>query len=835
MKRIFTAAAAASLVVGVISGLAGGPAAADLAGNGYDSSYFGESAFLSLTPGQSGQFAVGFNNTGAVGWVSGGASQVDLQVCLADKVTCGTPSPNSAWASSWLSSTAYATTTTSFVGPGQTGWFVYNIVAPSNSAGMTVRFNGDLALHATGQQIHPQGYYQDASVSAAASPSPSPAPPGGGGGGGGGGTVVPAAVSSVTASNLREITVNFNQAMATTGTGSFADRWHYTLSGGLDIDGARSTGGSTVILTVGSSVAGARVHDGNHLSATPATYMSNNGSYTLTVTNVATAGFSLTGTSSTAFTVTDTTAPTANTPVLIGAFSFTVTFSKPMDPVATNNNARWDSQFLCGSTTATTATTPDCNALTQGGIANLHWQDRSNMDCANATMSANATADGCFTVLRVDFLRSQQPGTGINHSFDLTNSTDAAGNRLSGTTSFQVNLPTTTTNSPTVSSVTVALDGNQFYLDVTFSTTMAHSANGYSAPGGIDLASNYILRNPDGSAATTGGSNSAGSAISITVIPTADADLSRSTGALYKLQRARLVLSPVGANNGQGATTSPTLRANTSYTVEVDNVKDEAGNTIQPGTVRTLSWGGQNTGPGGLRAYVTTTQLMVDYSEQMSSFVGSVNSCTNACDRTHYSSPNSTLNTWLGTLTSPSPGTGNGVTPLSLDHIGVNFTNTSTLAAGTYELDITGVVDPFGNNLSPNPAILTVTVSSTTRPALVCAGLACTGVVTNSTQFALKYSEQMQGGTTGTNSAGNPANYSVDNGTFGSLCTVGSPTITAGAVAGDGTQVWTVSCGATGTGVWSGVASNTVTVSNVQDLSNNLISPNPSTAAFSNP
>ena len=106
-------------------------------------------------------------------------------------------------------------------------------------------------------------------------------------------------------------------------------------------------------------------------------------------------------------------------------------------------------------------------------------------------------------------------------------------------------------------------------------------------------------------------------------------------------------------------------------------------------------------------------------------------------------------------------------------------------------------------------------------------------MATNASQFGVKFSEQMTGGVAGSNSAGNPSNYSIDNGTFGALCSAGSPTITAGPVAGDGSQVWTLTC--SGTGVWSAVGTHTVTVANVQDLSGNTIDPNPSTAAFTNP
>lgn len=160
LKKILTAITALAVVASLLAGTAGTAAAA----TGYNSAYFGESAFLTLAPGASGQFAVGFNNTGSTGWLVGSASQVDLSICLADKLTCNVTSPNAAFASGWLSSTAYATTSTTYVGPGQTGFFVYNIMAPSAAAAGTFRFNGDLALHNTASMINQQGYYQDSDV-----------------------------------------------------------------------------------------------------------------------------------------------------------------------------------------------------------------------------------------------------------------------------------------------------------------------------------------------------------------------------------------------------------------------------------------------------------------------------------------------------------------------------------------------------------------------------------------------------------------------------------------------------------------------------------------------
>lgn len=140
------------------------PAAGAVAG--YDSRYFGESAFVTLAPGEENQFAVGFTNTGSTGWQRGTASQVNLVQCC----PYNTASPNSSWAVGWLSSTAYATTTTDFVGPGQIGWFVYTVKAPTGAAPGSYRFDGDTAVASLATpgtnngMIQPEGYHQIATI-----------------------------------------------------------------------------------------------------------------------------------------------------------------------------------------------------------------------------------------------------------------------------------------------------------------------------------------------------------------------------------------------------------------------------------------------------------------------------------------------------------------------------------------------------------------------------------------------------------------------------------------------------------------------------------------------
>ena len=97
---------------------------------GFDSAYAGESAFLTIGPGTSGQFQVFFTNTGSTTWRKGTTSQVNLTVCLDDKTTCNVP-VNTTFNKSWYSNTVYATVT-SPVAPGQNGFFLYSFSVPSN-------------------------------------------------------------------------------------------------------------------------------------------------------------------------------------------------------------------------------------------------------------------------------------------------------------------------------------------------------------------------------------------------------------------------------------------------------------------------------------------------------------------------------------------------------------------------------------------------------------------------------------------------------------------------------------------------------------------------------
>ena len=162
MRRIVTAISAAALAFSMVS-----LAAPASAAGGFDSAYAGESAFLTLNPGQGGTFTVFFANTGTNAWTKGTATQVDLAACLEDKVTCNQQDASEATfnpsTGGWLSSTRYATTTQTSIAPGGIGTFTYNVSVPNTATGLH-RFNGALVVSTTGADVHNEGYYQDVNI-----------------------------------------------------------------------------------------------------------------------------------------------------------------------------------------------------------------------------------------------------------------------------------------------------------------------------------------------------------------------------------------------------------------------------------------------------------------------------------------------------------------------------------------------------------------------------------------------------------------------------------------------------------------------------------------------
>jgi hypothetical protein len=93
---------------------------------GFHSAWAGQSADPTVAPGQVATLVVALRNTGYRGWYQGSPGQ---------QASLGTASPidgaRPELAYNWISANRIATTTTNYVGPGQTGWFQFQIHAPA--------------------------------------------------------------------------------------------------------------------------------------------------------------------------------------------------------------------------------------------------------------------------------------------------------------------------------------------------------------------------------------------------------------------------------------------------------------------------------------------------------------------------------------------------------------------------------------------------------------------------------------------------------------------------------------------------------------------------------
>jgi hypothetical protein len=93
---------------------------------GFHSAWVGQSPDPTLAPGADATLVVALRNTGYRGWYQGSPGQ---QANLATAAPLDGTRPDLAL--NWLSGNRIATTTTTYVGPGQTGWFQFQIHAPA--------------------------------------------------------------------------------------------------------------------------------------------------------------------------------------------------------------------------------------------------------------------------------------------------------------------------------------------------------------------------------------------------------------------------------------------------------------------------------------------------------------------------------------------------------------------------------------------------------------------------------------------------------------------------------------------------------------------------------
>ncbi len=104
---------------------------------GYHAEWAGQSPDLTLSPGETATMVVALRNNGYRGWYRGNAGQ---------QANLGTADPldTQRWDLDygWPSASRIATTTTAYVGPGQVGWFQFQMRAPAQPGSYVLRVRG---------------------------------------------------------------------------------------------------------------------------------------------------------------------------------------------------------------------------------------------------------------------------------------------------------------------------------------------------------------------------------------------------------------------------------------------------------------------------------------------------------------------------------------------------------------------------------------------------------------------------------------------------------------------------------------------------------------------
>jgi uncharacterized protein YkwD len=132
VSRASTPAAAPQFQTQVIR-----PAVALPPDSGYHASWSAQSADPTLAIGSTAKLVVALKNTGSRGWSNDGTGK---------QVVIGTNDPQDAdlsqLAGDWLSGNRVTSTTTSYVGPGEVGWFEFTVRAPAASGDYRLALRG---------------------------------------------------------------------------------------------------------------------------------------------------------------------------------------------------------------------------------------------------------------------------------------------------------------------------------------------------------------------------------------------------------------------------------------------------------------------------------------------------------------------------------------------------------------------------------------------------------------------------------------------------------------------------------------------------------------------
>jgi len=663
---------------------------------GFHAAYFSESAFLGLQAGQTGQFSVGFTNTGDRAWEKGVAnSGASLHTAAP---LDNTTDHAAGWGPTWVAPNIYSRQINDLVAPGQIGFFLYDVKVPAGTPNGPHTFYGRPVIDGVGP-LEDYGYYQIATV------------------------VASTYTLSITSSSPSSPSISATPNILGTGAPPL----------------------TLVTISEGSTAVG---------SATS----SSDGSFTVSITTALTSGAhslvaSAAGaTSSTAFTYTvgtSTTTPTTTTPTT--TTSGTITMSRPglHSIILTFSKAVNAGPIVASNFKINSANFPSTPRLQTGNLS-----------------------------VALDFPSTSLLGIGT-HVLDVYGITYQDGTTGSPNPTSFTYTTTADTTTPAMSSISAVGTAT---IEVTYSEPMQSQAY-FPATNSVDVGARYQINDQNGAA----------SGITVTA---ATMGLTYTDNALFNNTKVRLTLS-------SAPSTSQT------YTLIVQSVADPAGNVLTSGST-TFSMASVQA-PTISSISATQLSLTVTYSKAMAHAATAGATSATTCAGTGTQIDNKSNYTMQSPM---STALANAATTclISSDERTVTFTfpNSTGYAQGSYTYSIANVSDVIttANTINPNPSTGSVSATQSVPKLASVAYM-------SSNAFTVTFSETMSNpDATSTTSARTPDNYAVTansgsgtaNGTYGSYCSSGTPTVST-----SDSKTFTVQC--PGSARWSTESGNSNTVS----------------------
>lgn len=767
------------------------------AASGYHAAYFSESDFLAKSPGQTGQFAVGYTNTGDQAWVKGAAGQ---QANLATAAPLDNTNDFTAgWSNGWLSANRYTAQNAALVAPGQIGFFIYNFTVPANAPAGEHRFYGREVIDGV-TFMEDYGYYQSVTVgtpaitlsSTPASPSNNTTPVISGTGATAGSTVTVSegATTLCTATAATDGTFSCTTSALAAGSHTITAKDAAGLTSGTltyvvdttkpTVTGATAPNTTTVTVTFSKAMnCGTVASNGTATIKNPADYA---------IAAVATPGTPAGGTITVAPSADCTSATlTLGTPLTNGT-QYTVTVTGAQDTAgntisSTGNTAT----FLVADTTgpaivSASATVPATPATASAQTVTVKWSEPvcGTGAVAPCTGSAVYSVDGIATpisagsgtstiTLNTSGLTTLKAGT--SHTVTSFNERDLSGNLQNPNPQSA----TFTVTTGTAFSQTAATQGaTNSIADVTFSGPVA-CVSGAVSPGTFTITQPTTANAFVVTSAKCDATNPNLVHVAFTGTPT------------YTSGSATLVVTSTGVKDTFGTPESPDPASN-SYNITKDTVA-----------------------PTIVSATGTTSQFKLTYSEGVTVNTATAYTLTNSAGA-------------AGPVVTACQTTA-GSTTVYLQTAGTCGTGTaSSIPADTYSLsEAAAAVKDISLEANPNTP-QTVTGIVVTAPADTTAPKVCTVAYDGAKTLTITYSESMKTNPTTAGSITNPATYTYDGGALPAANLVASSTAISGTCATAGTTTPTNNTATITLVSTPTTAAHTLGIVNAADLAGNTVS-----------